>query len=71
VLDPASRDVVGCVYIYPPREGDADADVHSWVRASHAELDAPLWRTVREWLAAEWPFRSVDYAARDDAGGAE
>jgi hypothetical protein len=64
VLEPASRDVVGCVYIYPARDGDADARVRSWVRASHAELDAPLWRAVRDWLASDWPFGSVDYAAR-------
>ena len=27
VLDPASRDVIGCVYIYPQRDGDSDAHV--------------------------------------------
>ena len=64
VLDPASRDVIGCVYIYPPREGDDDAEVHSWVRSTHAELDEPLWRAVSEWLASDWPFRSAAYAAR-------
>jgi hypothetical protein len=25
VLDPASRDVIGCVYIYPQRDSDCDA----------------------------------------------
>jgi diadenosine tetraphosphatase ApaH/serine/threonine PP2A family protein phosphatase len=56
VLDPASRDVIGCVYIYPQRDSDYDARAHSWVRASHAHLDAPLWRAVSEWLASDWPF---------------
>lgn len=64
VLDPASRGVIGCVYIYPVRDSDADAQARSWVRASHAHLDAPLWRTVTDWLAADWPFASVDYAPR-------
>jgi len=64
VLDPASRDVIGCVYIYPVRDGDDDAQVLSWVRASRAELDIALWQAVSEWLAADWPFRSVDYPAR-------
>ena len=64
VLDPASRDVIGCVYIYPVRDGDDDARALSWVRASHAELDASLWRSVRDWLALEWPFASVEYAPR-------
>jgi hypothetical protein len=64
VLDPASGDVVGCVYIYPLPESEHDARVLSWVRASRAELDVPLWRRVGEWIAADWPFRSVEYADR-------
>jgi hypothetical protein len=38
--------------------------VRSWVRASRAELDAPLFRTVSTWLAEAWPFERVDYAPR-------
>jgi hypothetical protein len=64
VLDPASRDVIGCVYIYPPPGGADGARVRSWVRASRAELDAPLWRAVSDWLASDWPFENVEYAAR-------
>jgi hypothetical protein len=64
VLERASGDVVGCVYIYPGPGGEHDARVLSWVRASRADLDVPLWRAVSEWLAAEWPFRNVEYAAR-------
>jgi hypothetical protein len=64
VLDPATRDVIGCVYIYPVRDGDCNARVHSWVRASHAALDTPLWRVVSEWIASDWPFGSVEYAPR-------
>ena len=64
VLDPGSRDVIGCVYIYPAREGDHDARVRSWVRASRAQLDVPLWRAVSKWLASDWPFGSVEYAPR-------
>ena len=64
VLDPASRDVIGCVYIYPVPDGDDDARALSWVRASHAELDTPLWSAVNDWLASDWPFGSVEYAPR-------
>ncbi len=50
VLDPATEDVIGCVYIYP-------RGAHSWVRTSHAGLDGPLRRAVADWLAGdEWPF---------------
>lgn len=64
VLDPASRDVIGCVYIYPVPESEYDARALSWVRASHAELDTALWRAVRDWLETDWPFDDVEYAPR-------
>lgn len=64
VLDPTSRNVIGCAYIYPAREGDTGAGARSWARASHAHLDAPLWRAVRAWLKTDWPFAGVEYAPR-------
>ena len=64
VLDPSTGGVIGCVYIYPAKSEQQDAKVLSWVRASRAELDAPLWRAVTQWLADEWPFERVDYAER-------
>jgi hypothetical protein len=64
VLDPSSHDVIGCLYIYPSRDGVHDAAVESWVRASRAQLDAVLWRTVSTWLATAWPFTNPRYAPR-------
>jgi len=66
VLDAAGGTVIGCVYIYPPRDLDdpADASVRSWVRAANADLDEPLWRAVSDWLGRDWPFSRVDYAPR-------
>src|SRR5262249_16928651 len=61
-------DVIGCVYIYPDREGNADARVRSWVRADRAELDLPLRRAVSAWLAQAWPFDDVAYDGLDHAG---
>jgi hypothetical protein len=63
VLDPADGDVIGCVYIYPPRY--AGPDVRSWVRADKAELDVALWRLVSQWIEDEWPFVAVSYASRE------
>ena len=59
-------DVVGCVYVYPSKDPDVDVDVRSWVRASHAELDAELWSTVLAWLQESWPFdpERISYAPR-------
>ena len=56
--------MIGCVYIYPVRTEGVDAQVLSWVRASEAELDAPLWRAVSGWVESDWPFEKVKYATR-------
>jgi hypothetical protein len=67
VLDPATREVIGCVYLYPPSnkaapEGQVEAK--SWVRADKAHLDGELYRLVSDWLARDWPWSDVYYAAR-------
>jgi hypothetical protein len=64
VLDPGSREVIGCLYIYPPRRDGYDVDVRSWVSAGRAELDKPLHDAVLCWLSEAWPFRQPDYAER-------
>jgi hypothetical protein len=67
VLDTSTGDVVGCVYIYPPRggaTGERRATVESWVRADHAALDPELYDTVRTWVERDWPFESIEYAPR-------
>ena len=64
VIETASGEIVGCVYIYPSRRAGYDADVRSWVRADKAELDKPLHQAVSAWLVRDWPFRKVNYAPR-------
>jgi hypothetical protein len=72
VLSTGTREVIGCVYIYPPRSeseggasrGEQPAAVSSWVRADRAELDKVLYHTVRAWLERDWPFHSIEYAPR-------
>jgi hypothetical protein len=57
--------VVGCVYIYPGKDGaPGAAGVRSWVRADRAELDVPLYDTVSAWLTESWPFTVIQYAPR-------
>src|SRR3954454_3885998 len=64
VLDPDSRSVVGCVYIYPSKRPLHDAEVQLWVRATHAQRDGQLWRAVWECLERDWPFRSISAPGR-------
>jgi hypothetical protein len=61
----ASPDIRGPTrYIYPSAKEGMEADVRSWVRASRATLDAAVYETVVEWLRADWPFTTFDYAPR-------
>jgi hypothetical protein len=72
VLSAGTGEVIGCVYIYPPRgessgagsAGEWPAAVSSWVRADSAALDPVLYRTILAWLERCWPFRSIQYAPR-------
>ena len=64
-----SGEVIGCVYIYPPRGEGTGADdwpavVRSWVRADQAALDPVLYRAVLTWLDHDWPFDAIEYAPR-------
>jgi hypothetical protein len=61
VLD-AGDDVVGCVYIYPTRDGVHDVAVQSWVRESEAARDEPLRRAIADWVTSDaWPFERPLY----------
>ena len=64
VMGRESRQVIGCVYFYPPRRPGFDVDVSSWVRQSHAPLDARLYEVIKQWLAAAWPWGAADYETR-------
>ena len=73
VLSTATGEIIGCVYIYPPRGHSPDhpgvgewlAVARSWVRADQAALDPVLYHAVRAWLERDWPFDSIEYAPRD------
>ena len=63
VLDPANRDVIGCVYIYPLPDSDDDARALPGYGRATQSWTSP-WRAVSDWLASDWPFGSVEYAPR-------
>lgn len=67
VLD--GDEVIGCVYIYPPRSDAEKASGHavhvsSWVTEERAALDTVLWELVTTWLRNAWPFETWLYAPR-------
>jgi len=59
--------VLGCVYINPARETDAEAEVYMWVRQSEYDvgLDPILFQTVKNWIGSVWPFATVVYPGRE------
>jgi hypothetical protein len=62
VLD-ASDDVVGCVYIYPAKDGVHDVVMQSWVRESEAARDDVVRRALADWITSgAWPFARPLYA---------
>ena len=64
VCDAKTSEYLGCVYFYPPRTGDFDVDVRSWVRTEKAHLDQRLRDAILGWLRDSWPWRAADYAPR-------
>ena len=67
VLTVDSSVQTGCLYIDPCSNPRIDATVTMWVRASQLDtgLDAALYRDVRAWITADWPFQTVAYPERE------
>ena len=59
--------VLGCVYIDPTRKKGYDAEVYLWARQSElaSGLETELIKTVKAWLAAEWPFKNAVFPVTD------
>jgi|GEM_PF-660160 len=67
VLNHQETECLGCVYIYPSRLDEYDAEVIMWVSLDSFEkgLDPLLFKTIKAWLAESWPFDKVIYTGRD------
>jgi hypothetical protein len=60
MVSPSGDRVLGCVYINPSQQ--ADADVYLWVRDDcAAQLTVPLFQAVDDWLKHCWPFSKINY----------
>jgi hypothetical protein len=61
VLD-ANEAVVGCLYIYPTKDGVHDTHVRSWLCESEARYDEAFRQAIAEWLGSDaWPFNHPLY----------
>lgn len=59
--------VLGCLYIKPVEDREAEASIRMWVRQTEYDrgLDPILFNTVRYWIASDWPFSKVVYPGRE------
>lgn len=57
---------LGCVYIFPSKNPEFEADIYMWVRKSEFDkgLDPILFKTVKNWIADNWPFKIARYPGR-------
>ncbi|MFH1410524.1 MAG: GNAT family N-acetyltransferase [Patescibacteria group bacterium] len=67
VMTPDESKCLGCVYIFPSRKKDYEADVFLWVRKSELKtgLDQLLYETVKKWVTDEWLFEKVAFPGRE------
>jgi len=66
VADLDETQLLGCVYIYPTRKPDYDAEITMWVRQSQVQkgLDEHLFETVVYWIEGCWPLKRSAYPGR-------
>ncbi|WP_228025300.1 GNAT family N-acetyltransferase [cf. Phormidesmis sp. LEGE 11477] len=69
VVNSSESMIIGCVYIEPTCRHGYDAVVYLWARQSELAggLEGRLHTIVKDWIAEEWPFKSVAFPGRDIA----
>ncbi len=66
VVSPEEDACIGCVYIYPWKGKQYDAQVYFWVRdaVKPRGLEEKLGQVLHHWLADVWPFRAPAFPGR-------
>ncbi|AGF57156.1 hypothetical protein B0P06_004555 [Clostridium saccharoperbutylacetonicum] len=57
VFDLENKNCLGCLYIDPSNYHDAE--ITMWTRNSIT--DELLYRTIKNWIKRDWPFKNVNY----------
>jgi hypothetical protein len=67
VMNVDESQCLGCVYIYPSKNSQYDAQIIMWVRQSELDsgLDAHLFSIVKQWVEEKWPLKNPGYPGRD------
>jgi len=63
LFDTAETELIGCVYIDPPEQAGADAELAWWVRDEYVgtDLEGALDEFVPTWVERDWPFEAPRY----------
>lgn len=58
---------LGCVYFYPTKATDYDAQIILWARQSELAggLEVQLLKSVKDWVETTWPFSKVGFPGKD------
>lgn len=58
---------LGCVYFYPTKATDYDAQIILWARQSELAggLEVQLLKSVEDWVETTWPFSKVGFPGKD------
>jgi len=69
VFNPDDTIELGCVYIHATWKLDHDAQLITWIRKSELEsgFDDELYNFAKDWIAKDWPFKSIAYPGREDS----
>ena len=61
VLNLEESQVLGCVYLYPPKLQDVDVEIWFWIRQGELanNLEQELYCFITSWLNISWPFNTV------------
>ncbi|MEO1635679.1 MAG: GNAT family N-acetyltransferase [Cyanobacteria bacterium J06631_9] len=58
---------LGCIYFYPTKATDYDAQVIFWVRQSElaSGLETQLLESIKDWVQTAWPFNRVGFPGKE------
>jgi hypothetical protein len=67
LFDTGETELLGGVYVDPPRTPGADAEISWWVVdwLVASPVEAALDESVPRWIAADWPFDHPRYVTTD------
>ncbi|MFN2396127.1 MAG: hypothetical protein ABR597_10615 [Bacteroidales bacterium] len=64
VLKKGEENMIGSIYIRPSKNAEYDAQITMWLRIDDSAANEAFYKTVREWIDKEWPFKNPDFSSQ-------